>query len=448
MYNNSIDNNKIYIEEKLFSSQLKKYIILSIIYLTLSFVLVYNFLYMFYALEDFSIFLFLIILVLFGLFIFYIMKAFEEYLNNKRILKEDLEKINEKMKETPENEVEKNTKKENKNTPQKNIRKKSFMNSFLSILENFPYENRFSGSRRIIIKYLGWFVLIYFFIVSVIIRIHIEFLSSSVALIFIIHDLCYYGFAFAGGTLIMHYFSDAKLSKVIKAGLMGFAIIIQVPTAVDYSIYGTSESMRVAHYGFVEWSDFLKAFNSFLLDPKIQSYACLLGHPVMFLFLIILVGLYVFTNNYTPEGKESTGISISLIKTFLSVISLYIFLQLSGVIEPMIKKIFTQIYTFLYLFNIYTSMPHPNYILISVYFFVFVVYFLIWVKIHKEEMEKNKLRKNVKKKSISEFEYLDEYLSWIEETEKKYKSKYALKLNILIVSYLILSIIFLIIIPP
>ncbi|MHA1252570.1 MAG: hypothetical protein ACTSRP_21470 [Candidatus Helarchaeota archaeon] len=63
-------------------------------------------------------------------------------------------------------------------------------------------------------------------------------------------------------------------------------------------------------------------------------------------------------------------------------------------------------------------------------------------------MEKNKLRKNVKKKSISEFEYLDEYLVWIEETEKKYKSKYALKLNILIVSYLILSIIFLIIIPP
>ncbi|MHA1252911.1 MAG: hypothetical protein ACTSRP_23185, partial [Candidatus Helarchaeota archaeon] len=76
------------------------------------------------------------------------------------------------------------------------------------------------------------------------------------------------------------------------------------------------------------------------------------------------------------------------------------------------------------------------------------VYFLIWVKIHKEEMEKNKLRKNVKKKSISEFEYLDEYLIWIEETEKKYKSIYALKLNILIVSYLILSITFLIIIPP
>ncbi|MHA1270174.1 MAG: hypothetical protein ACTSPY_10345 [Candidatus Helarchaeota archaeon] len=411
----------------IFDNKFKKYIILSMVYLSISILFLYEFLYLFYSNVNFSVFMFIVIVIIFFIFIIYFMKAISIYTENRSLI---LGKKASKIKtEIPD-------------------KKKSFMNNFLYLMEEFPYEDRYTGNKRTIIKYMGWAVLLWLFFTSITIRVYIEFLTGSIPLIFLIHDFGFYGFAFMGGTVIMYYFSGKDLSKVIKAGLIGFSIIIQIPTAVDYYIYGTSMSMRLNYYGFVQWEDLIKAFTTCLMDSKIQSYACKLGHPVMFILLMGLVGMYVFTNNNKIENGVRNDIYISFIKTFLAVVSVYIFLQITGVFEPMLEVMLNQIYSFLYLTGIYSTSPHPNYILLSIYFYFFMVFLLIWMKIHIEEMEKNRKRKSVKIKSMGDFEYLDDYLKWLNEVEEKYKSKYALKLNILLMGILGFTIFLILMVPP
>ncbi|MHA1694975.1 MAG: hypothetical protein ACTSUG_06930, partial [Candidatus Helarchaeota archaeon] len=300
----------------IFNDLFKKYFFSSMIYLVISIFFVYYFLFLFYSSPNPSVFIFFIILIIFGLFIIYFMKSLAIYTKNKKdMIKQSLKSNNDNL---------------------------SFMTKIISLLEEFPYENRFSGKRKVIIRYLGWALLIYIFFVSIYIRVHLEFLSKNILLIYLVHGFGYYSFAFIGGTLIMYYFSGNKLTKVIKAGLLGFSIIIQIPTSVDYFLFGTSEAL-ISHYRFIEWNDLLKSFNSFLLDPKIQSYACFIGHPIMFFFLLILVGMYVFMGNYTLKNNDKSELFISLIKTFLALVCTYIFLQITAVFEPMMEILLSQI---------------------------------------------------------------------------------------------------------
>ncbi|MHA1694110.1 MAG: hypothetical protein ACTSUG_02535, partial [Candidatus Helarchaeota archaeon] len=138
---------------------------------------------------------------------------------------------------------------------------------------------------------------------------------------------------------------------------------------------------------------------------------------------------------------------ISLIKTFLALVCTYIFLQITAVFEPMMEILLSQIYTWLYLIGFYSILPSPNSLKFSIYFYFFTMYVIIWLKIYLDEINKKKYKEKLKNKTIGDFEYLDDYLNWLKEIDKKYESKYAKKLNIFILFMVFFSVFLLMVFP-
>jgi hypothetical protein len=309
----------------------------------------------------------------------------------------------------------------------------------MALLEDFPYENRFKGKRKIIIKYLGWGVLIYFFLVGGVIRNILE-IQLPLNLGVHVYALGYYIFVFGIGCILMYIFTNWDISKIIKVLLIGIPVMIQIPILVDYLMLGFREPLSYAPT--ILWSDFIKSFLSFFLDPKILSYATHLGHPVMFFFLMILNGMYIFSRNYYVfnNNKSRSEMSVIVFKTFLGSIFFYLFLQISAAIYDIIYITLD----FFFLHRIYVI-----YVLVYINVLYFSPFLVVWLKIHINETKKARKKLFLLKNTpASNFTYLTEYIEWLNNLDRRYKSKYPLKLNILILSYLIFQVFLILILVP
>ena len=405
------DKEQIKLKElnsQVFDNRFKNSILYSLIFLIFNIYLVFQFTFLFYTNTNFSLIIFYLSISCFTLFIVFFMKAISIYESNKNKV------FGKKVYKTQSN----------------------FFHRFLSLLEEFPYAKNYTGKRKYIINTLGWGILIYFFIVGCLMRNMFE-LQSPLSIGEHFFGIAYYVFVFALGCLMTYYFTKYNLSKIIKLLLFAFPIMIQIPIIVDYLMLGFDT--LPAYAISTRWEDIIIAFNSFLLAPELQAYLCHLGHPMMFLVLLILNGMYIFTRNYYPSNGNRSELSISIFKTALAIIAFYIFFQISAAIYELTymtldffylnrNRIYSDIYTIL----LYSS-----------------VFLLGWLKIHLEESKKSKYKKKLLMITpASNFLTLTDYIEWLNKTEKKYKSRYTLKLGILFILYLVFHIFFALVIVP
>jgi hypothetical protein len=258
----------------------------------------------------------------------------------------------------------------------------NLLDRLFRIIEEFPYSDKFYGYKKIILKILGWFIPIYCFLVGIYIRSSLEFMSIVINLPYIISMIGFYGFILATGTICTFFFTKSKISHVYKLLLITVPIILQIPIIIDYLIFGIDNPLN---YSYIEWSDFIIAIQTFFLHYKIQSYAVKLGHPIMFIILIITSSFYSIYRNLYPKRYTQNKYLI-ILKILVFNISMYIIFQVSGIFVPYIYKL---------LDNFFVTRLKTDPIIISncFYFFIFIA---IWLFIYVNE-------KNIFKRKINFF---------------------------------------------
>lgn len=326
---------------------------------------------------------------------------------------------------------EKNLVRENKSIKakfhNKNFDKKkrdlSVFSKFFGVIENFPYEDRFTGKKKTIIKYFGWFILIFSFFISVIIKEAVfEFRGAGIN---IRHWVQYFGFNIFVcliGCFILFLFSRARLSGVLKLSIVGVAILIQVEVMIDYFFF----PWRLP-YDDILWNDFFKAFSSFLLDPDL-TYSTGVGHPFLMGILILLSFLYIFI-----KSKDSIHITSRkkwvyiLIRGLIGGFNFYLMTIYAGVMLPLCKD---------FLSNFESTGPCFINLSYSLLFIIYLspLFLLILYKIIYDEREKQNLRVNSFKKIMNEINSnINKKINSVEKIKSHYKSKYLIKMLIFII---------------
>ncbi|MHA1231441.1 MAG: hypothetical protein ACTSPQ_12405 [Candidatus Helarchaeota archaeon] len=307
---------------------------------------------------------------------------------------------------------------------------KNFLEKFFELMEKFPYEYKFKGYKKTLIKYLGWALLIFGFYISVIIKESIfEFQSFNINLRNWVQYFGFNIFVCVVGCIVLYIFSRAKLNGVIKLSIVGVAILIQVEVMVDYFFFPWE-----LPYDDILWNHFFKAFFSFLLNPDL-SYATGKGHPVLMLILIILSFSYI-------SVKRLSSLQIQNNKKYF-----YIFLRAAiGSFNFYVMTIYAGVTlkfseAFLSIF-----ITNSSYFINLAYSMLFLIYFsplylLILYKIIYDERDKmnrkfNTIYTYLRNQIISSTNSIsiNEILSpeKIQAIKKEYKPRYFLKLSIFV----------------
>ncbi|MBD3228939.1 MAG: hypothetical protein GF329_12190 [Candidatus Lokiarchaeota archaeon] len=316
--------------------------------------------------------------------------------------------------------VNRNNKNKNRGNDQPNSNKRNIFIKFFKIIEDFPYEGNYKGKTRNFIKFIGWFTLIFIFILAVIVKEAIlEFQTFNVNLIHWTQYFGFFTFVCLSGCLILFLYSKEDLSGIIKLSIVGVAIIIQVEVLIDYFFF----PWRLP-YDYVSWNHLFKAFFTLLLDPEL-SYAAGIGHTVLVLLLFILSFSYIFI-------KRNKALNINNNKK-------YIFLTLRGFIGGfnfyMITIYAAIMFRFCEVFLMNFLPLNPSFYSITctmvsiIYFLPF--FFLIIFKIGYDEKVKNNTKMELIKDYIKENPgdniNRTENQKWLENIRRKYKPKFLIK---------------------
>lgn len=301
--------------------------------------------------------------------------------------------------------------------PKKNIFKRMF-----DIIEKFPYEYKFKGYKKIIVKYLGWFILIFVFFISVVIRVTIFELQSFD--INLRHWVQYFGFnvfvCFIG-CIVLYTFSRANLSGTIKLSVVGVAILIQVVVITDYFFFPWE-----LPYDDILWNHFFRAFFSFLLDPKL-SYATGIGHPVLLTILIALSFSYIFIKR--SINLDITGKKKFLYPTIRSIIGSLNFYVMT--IYAMVMFKFSEAFISIFISSSSCFINLAYSMLSLIYFsplFIVILYKIIYDERNKNKNKLNAIFKYLTKKNNINIKIVNNDV--IQVIESKYKPRYFIKLTI------------------
>ena len=368
-------------------------------------IFIYQFLYIFYICPRNAIIHFLIIFIIFILFIYFFIRALSIYDNYK-------------------------------GEPSKFSNNNKFINSidkFFSPMEDFPFEKRFRGKRKKFLKIFGWVVIGYTFSIGVLIRIMLEFQKNNVTIPNWVHYFGFFLFIYAMACISTYFVSKINISSIAKFFAFGVALMIQVPIIVDQILIRPPAFPN--GYNFIEWPDFIHAISYFFLGTE-TKYAVGWGHLTMTILLMTFSGFYVFYRSYfKPKGNPKRNLISTSIRTFFAVILVYVNIIFSLTSRPIIEE---------FLLLTIRYLPYPETIIANTFFDFFIFYIFIWLKIHIEESNKNKIKNKILDSiPIHNFISLSNYSIFTKKIDRKYKSRYTLKLAILFISFIILNMILL-----
>lgn len=342
--------------------KIRNYLICAAIFMIIEMILLPIFLSIYDAEPDDAIFIFVVFSLILILFFFFLIKATTTY---------------EKQKETSFVTTEFS-------------RVPKTVNTFLSMMEDFPYEKKLSGGKKTFVKYMGWVVIIVLIIIAILARVGGEFLwryelfSSLDWAIFFTSGI----FALAPVTIIIHLFTDEDYFKILKVLSLGFCIVLQVPNIVNFFVF----HQLGIKTNYVEWEHFLLYLTFYFLHPT-TGYSSGLGNAVMYTMLWGLSSFYVFFRSYYDfDNKKKRSLSIALLKAFMCATVMY-FLLAFDMCSLNIFKTFLmsalnfpiQLYT-----NPFQFFPEYFFIVFSFYLFSLVTMLFLKIRFDEKQLTKKK----------------------------------------------------------
>ncbi|MHA1271112.1 MAG: hypothetical protein ACTSPY_15065 [Candidatus Helarchaeota archaeon] len=277
----------------------------------------------------------------------------------------------------------------------------SAINTIFKILEDFPYNNKIKGKKKLALQVLGWIFIIIIFSFSTYYRMAVvEFAFYPINNTFRQWTI-YFGFnifSVATGAFIIYLFSRSNPHKVFKLSIFGVALMIQIPAMIDFILIKMNVlPIDTLPYGYIHWDDFFKAFYTMLLHPDLK-YAVGFGHTVMIIVLLLFTSLYVaikrflFFRNCKSNKKYIFISSRIFLNTFL-MYSQVLFSAISAFLITLLVNFVAGVNTNL----IYFTINNLYFDSLFLYLVFLVIYDYYKKAIHKKHSEnKNSQFKNNK----------------------------------------------------
>lgn len=307
------------------------------------------------------------------------------------------------------------------------------LNKIFRVLEGFPYIKNKKGKKKFILQIVGWITIVLLFSISVIFRqAFVEFAACGCLRNTIRQWTIYFGFylfVLSMGALILFFTTKHDPYRVFKLSTFGVIIMTQIPATVDYFFMPTA-----LPYSYIKWKDFFIAFKSLFLHPNL-NYAVGIGHSVMIISLIVLFSLYVVIKRigFASHYKSKLKILFIATRTLLSAFLIYFLIVLTAITPTLIIVLLEQ----------YVGSPLPVAMTPVVLFIVFNIYFLplflfLALEILHEEKRKKAERLGIFQTNMLSLARRENKSSQgIFQKSDELKSKFKLKLGILIMALII-----------